>query len=51
METREEIEVALGRKMHEISKEQEIFVASQDRLKELQSQANVLDKKLNRFDD
>jgi len=50
MEAREEIEAALGRKMHEISKEQEILVASQNRLKELQGQATVLDKKLNEFD-
>lgn len=47
---RSDIEIALGRKMHQVGKEQEIFTASQNRLNRLQQEANVLDEKLKKLD-
>lgn len=45
------IEADLGRKMHEVSKEQEILVACQTRLKGLQAEASNLDKQLTKLDE
>ena len=47
---RSDIEMALGRKMHQISKEQEVFTASKKRLDKLQAEANVFDEKLKKLD-
>lgn len=47
---RTDIEVELGRKMHEIGLEQEIFTASQKRLKKLQDEANKIDEQLGKLD-
>ena len=47
---RSDIEMALGRKAHQIGKEQAIFQASQERLQRLQQEANVLDEKLKKLD-
>lgn len=47
---RTDIEIALGRKMHQVGKEQAIFQASQGRLQRLQQEANVLDDKLKNLD-
>ncbi len=49
-EVREKIELLLGKKMHQIGKEQDIFVASQKRLKTLQAEANKLDDRLSKID-
>lgn len=47
---REEIEQALGKKMHEISIQQEICVKENKKLKDLQGEANKLDEELSEFD-
>ena len=48
--SQEEAEAALGRKMHEIGKEQAVLQASQKRLQELQDQANLIDTELTKLD-
>jgi septal ring factor EnvC (AmiA/AmiB activator) len=47
---RRDIEAALGRKMHEISLQQEICLSVNKKLKELQDAANDLDGQLREFD-
>ena len=47
---REEIELALGKKMHEISIQQEICVKENKKIKELQGEANKLDEELGNLD-
>ena len=47
---REEIEAALGKKMHEIGKQQAICVRENERLKVLNDEANKLDVELTKLD-
>ncbi len=47
---RDKIEIALGRKMHQIGREQEVLTASQKRLKKLNDEANELDERLKKLD-
>jgi hypothetical protein len=47
---RSEIEQALGRKMHEISIQQEIVQKENTKLKKLNDEANELDNKLKELD-
>ena len=48
--TREEIEAALGKKMHEIGKQQAICMAENKKLQALQEEANKLDLDLTELD-
>jgi len=50
MEAREEIEAALGRKMHEIGIQQEIVAGNQKLLQKLHSEANEFDQQLKDLD-
>ena len=47
---RSEIENALGKKMHEVSKQQVIAVREGEKLKALQDEANKLDQQLSELD-
>ena len=50
-DSRSDIEIALGRKMHEIGKAQAVFQMYQKRLQKLNDEANALDEELKKLDD